>query len=265
LSVPPESELQRARRRIGIAVRISLAAHALLLLLPAKKLPDVTSAAPGPMQVTIVDAPPAATPEPQPTPEAQPAPVPRPVPPRKPRELSVPKVDEVPRPEPLPKPSPTPQVDMMASINARRQQRRAEESAAARTEPGAPPTAEQSTSDAINRNLASLGGGQEGVGGVFQILRMGPRTAEFAFNGFRGESQKRWREVIEVDAGQGGDVQRAVVQRMIGLIREHYTEEFNWNSHRLGRIVVLSARVQDQAELEDYLIREFFGTPTLRR
>ena len=34
---------------------------------------------------------------------------------------------------------------------------------------------------------------------------------------------------------------------------------FNWDSHRLGRVVILSARIDDNAGLETFLMREFFG------
>jgi hypothetical protein len=179
-------------------------------------------------------------------------------------------VAEAPAPS-LPEPAPAaPQFDMLAMINARRDKRRAEDAAAARAgappeSSGAPATPESSATESIARNLQSLGGGDEGVGGVFEILRKGTRTGEFSFNGFRGESQKRWREVIEVDAGAGGDIERAMVRSMIGLIRQHYTADFNWKSPRLGRVVVLSARPEDNAQLEEYLLREFFGTSTLNR
>ena len=42
-----------------------------------------------------------------------------------------------------------------------------------------------------------------------------------------------------------------------------YSGDFRWESHRLGRIVILSARPEDSEGLEDFLIREFFGTPTV--
>jgi hypothetical protein len=71
--------------------------------------------------------------------------------------------------------------------------------------------------------------------------------------------------VIEVDAGLGGDVDLAIVRRMIALIRTHYTGDFNWESHRLGRVIVLSARLEDTEGLEDFLSREFFDTPVLKR
>jgi hypothetical protein len=175
-------------------------------------------------------------------------------------------VQPVPQPAPLPIPAPEsapprpaePPMDMMAAVNARREARRAAESAAARG-PRVPTENELAMAN-IQRNLKNPG---EGVGGVFQILSKGTRTAEFAFNGWRPDTEKRWREVIEVDAGLGGDIDRAIVKRMIELIRGHYQGDFKWESHHLGRTVVLSARPQDSEGLEDFLVREFFGTPTL--
>jgi hypothetical protein len=272
----------RSRWRIALAVGLSLLAHALLLALPAKPPPPILGGTPGPLNVTLGEPEPAPPPQvaPPPTPVPQPVPPqpvpPQPVPPqprapRKPRETPPPVVVQAPAPAPsLPEPAPAvPQVDMLAMINARRDKRRAEEAAAARAaapeSSGAPATPESSAKESIARNLQSLGGGDEGVGGVFEILRKGTRTGEFSFNGFRGESQKRWREVIEVDAGAGGDIERAMVRSMIWLIRQHYTADFNWKSPRLGRVVVLSARPEDNAQLEEYLLREFFGTSTLNR
>jgi hypothetical protein len=50
-----------------------------------------------------------------------------------------------------------------------------------------------------------------------------------------------------------------MVKRMIGLIREHYQGDFNWDSHRLARVVILSAKPEDNAGLEDFMMMEFFG------
>ena len=68
-----------------------------------------------------------------------------------------------------------------------------------------------------------------------------------------------------MDAGLGGDVELAIIRRMIQLIRTHYTGDFNWQSYRLGKVIVLSARPEDNAALEDFMSREFFGTPVLKR
>ena len=68
--------------------------------------------------------------------------------------------------------------------------------------------------------------------------------------------------MIEVDAGPNGDVEREIVRSMIVLIRRYFKDFFNWESLRLKRVVVLSARMEDNAGLEDFLIREFFGAGT---
>lgn len=172
----------------------------------------------------------------------------------------------MPVPEPMPEPAsppPAPPVDMLAMIEARRLQRRAQEGAG-RTTPS-PQAPKDPALESLNRNLATLNNRGEGVGGVFQVLRKGARTGEFAFNGWKPDANRTWREVIEVDAGLGGDVERAMVKRMIELIRGHYQGDFQWESHRLGRVVVLSARPEDQSGLEEFLIREFFGSPGFAR
>lgn len=256
-------------RRIDVAAVASIIAHVLIFSIPIRQHPVETlgGRAEPPLTVELVEREPAAAVEPQSVASA-PTPVPPPVATR-PSMMTrpVPHGAKLPEPvvrpppprppEPTP-PRPEPPVDMMAAINARREARRAAEAAAARGT--AEPTPDQIAQANIARNLKGPG---EGVGGVFQILSKGTRTAEFAFNGWRPDTDKRWREVIEVDAGLGGDVDRAIVKRMIELIRTHYQGDFKWESHYLGRTVVLSARAEDNEGLEDFLIREFFGTPTL--
>jgi len=151
-------------------------------------------------------------------------------------------------------------MDMLAAIDARRAARQAAESSMARGPHN--PTAAELAEANIARNLQFQPG--DGTGGVFQILSKGTRTAEFAFNGWQPGRDRRWREVIEVDAGLGGDVDRAIVKRMIELIRGHYPGDFRWESRYLGRVVVLSARPEDNDGLEDFLMREFFGTPMVK-
>jgi hypothetical protein len=258
-------------RRIDVAAVVSIIAHLLIFSIPIRHLPVETlgGAAELPMTVQLVEREPAAA-----VPAEAPASVPTPVPPpiatgpsmmTRPVPHAAPRAPEPvvrptpPRPpEPTPPPPKEPPFDMMAAINARREARRAAEAAAARG-PGEP-TPDEIAQANIARNLKGPG---SGVGGVFQILSKGTRTAEFAFNGWRPDTEKRWREVIEVDAGLGGDVERAIVKRMIELIRTHYQGDFRWESHRLGRTVPLSARLEDNDGLEDFLMREFFETPTL--
>ena len=257
-------------RRIDVAVVASIVAHLLFFAIPMRQRPveALSGSAQPSMTVRLVESEPAAReassqPAEPPVPAAAPRPpvAPRPVPREAPKLVRpVPQPAPTPLPEAAPPRSAEPPMDMMAAINARREARRAAEAAAARGT--RPPTENEAAMANIQRNLKDPG---EGVGGVFQILSKGTRTAEFAFNGWRPDSERRWREVIEVDAGLGGDVDRAVVRRMIELIRTHYQGDFKWESHYLGRTVILSARVQDNEGLEEFLVREFFGTPTLGR
>jgi outer membrane biosynthesis protein TonB len=161
-----------------------------------------------------------------------------------------------------PKPPTDAPTDLSEYINQAKARRRTEqgifdtpESSAAST--AAPqPSADEIRMANVRRNLQN-----PGTSGIFQILRIGPRTAEFSFRAWTtGQSNPRL-QTIQVDAGQGGDVERAIIRRMIELIREYYKEDFNWESHRLHRVVVLSAREKDTAGLEDFLMREFFITP----
>ena len=99
--------------------------------------------------------------------------------------------------------------------------------------------------------------------GIFQILAKDSYAAEYAFNGWTPDTRRRWREVIDVHVKPGEDIDRAIVRSMIALIRTHYTGDFQWESQRLDKVVTLSARPEDNGYLEDFLIREFFGTPLI--
>lgn len=256
-------------QRIRVAVGLSLLAHlSLLAFAPSRPMepPPLAATAP-PLTVRIVPAETEQLPEPAAPPAAAPPP-PAPAPPRDaPKRPPIPVKPRAPLPQPPPEPStqpaapaaePTvqpPPMDMLAMIEQRRAQRRAAEEKS-RPPPVAPPE------DAATRNLRTLTG-REGVGGVFQILHMGTRTGQFAFNGWRPEARSQWREVYEVDAGLNGNLELAMVRRMIELIRTHYKGDFKWESHRLDRVVTLSARPEDSEGLEDFLLREFFGPQVL--
>lgn len=160
----------------------------------------------------------------------------------------------------LPKAAPDVATDLSDYINQAKARRRAEgfidnDDMAANTATPQP-TADEIRMANVRRNLQT-----PGTSGIFQILRIGPRTAEFSFRAWTtGQSNPRL-QTIQVDAGPDGNVELAMIRRMIQLIREHYKEDFNWESHRLHRVVVLSAREKDSAGLEDFLMREFFINP----
>jgi hypothetical protein len=162
-------------------------------------------------------------------------------------------------PEP-PKPHADEPIDMAAMVNAARQRRQQAEDAAARENADAAAASQgPSGDDVAMANIRRSLDKRDGTGGVFQILHKGVRTATFAFRGWTPGSRNSTYQTYEVDAGLGGNVELAIVRRMIELIRTHYTGDFNWESHRLGRVIVKSARPQDNAELESFLMKEFFG------
>jgi hypothetical protein len=147
----------------------------------------------------------------------------------------------------------------MAYVNAVRERRRAAEMSAEREYAQAKanervPSADEIRMANIMRNLQP-----QGTNGVFQIVSMGLRSAKYSFRGWTKDAGSARRELIEVDAGPNGDVERAIVRSMIELIRKYYKGDFNWESQRLNRVVIMSARMEDNAGLEDFLIREFFG------
>ena len=261
-------------RRFLVWLAISIAIHVLFAVLTPPVTPHetLTTVSTGPLTVELVPEKPAVATAEQVAPvprkaEAQPPPIRRPVvPPRTiaregPKPIVPLPVPEPAQPQPAPPPPREPPVDMMASIAARRAQREAAEAAMARG-PHNPNAAELAEAN-IERNLRFVPGG--GVGGVFQILSKGQLSAEFAFNGWEPDKDRKWREVIEVHVKPGEDIERGIVKRMMELIRGHYKEDFRWESRRKGRVVVLSARPEDTEGTEDFLMEEFFDTPIAKR
>lgn len=261
-----------SRRRIAIGVGLSFVLHALLYVLVPK--PVETDGAPtqvvqGPLEVRISQPPPAAPAS---------APIPQPAAPPPPRRtiMAIPKVKPtapsfaIEQPPSLPPQTPVQanaveQPSMMAMVDAARERRRlAEEAVGKENAAGRANSREQSTEEIrtanINRNLQTLKPSRDGTNGVFQILFKGHRSSEFAFRGWTTDERASVRQVYEVDAGQGGDVEIATVRKMIEIIRTHYKDKFNWDSQRLGRVIPLSARIEDTASLETFLVREFFGS-----
>lgn len=123
------------------------------------------------------------------------------------------------------------------------------------------PTADEVRMANVRRNLQV-----PGTSGIFRIVNIGPRFAQFTFRSWTTGDYNPRRVLVEVEAGPDGDVERAIIRKMIELIRQFHQEDFNWESQRLNRVIVLSARMRDNDGLEDFLMREFFiNTPTPHR
>lgn len=164
---------------------------------------------------------------------------------------------------PPPPAEPAPATDMLAMLNAAREKRKAAEDSAAKenqaASQGSRPMSAQEIAEANIRRSMRQAAGDDGTSGVFQVLDKSTRVGRFAFNGWKANSNRKIQQVIEVDAGLGGNVELAMVRRMIDLIREHYQGDFRWESRRMGKVITLSARKEDSAQLEAFLIKEFFG------
>ncbi|WP_018412665.1 hypothetical protein [Methyloversatilis thermotolerans] len=260
-----------------VALIAALLLHGLALwwVLSPRTLPEQPLGSNQPISVRMIEPdtprraaaapPPAAAPEPPaPRPKKQTAQKKRdsrktpPRPPEPPPVARVPVPEPAPPPPPRPAPAPDAPTDMASYVAAQREKRRLAEEAAASENAEARarergPSADDIAAANIKRNLQ-----QPGTNGIFRITRKGVRTAAFEFRGWTTDAGNARKEFIEVDAGLHGDIERAIVQRMIELIRRYYSGDFNWESLRLGRTVVLSARPEHQKQLEDFLIKEFF-------
>lgn len=256
----------QVERNTLLAILFSLLVHGLILFLALPKLNFDIAAMPPATTIQVSLAPPPAVPEPPPV---EP---PRPVKIKQKPAIKQKVMTQQPTAQPpaftLPEAAPSPAVtappkeqpvDMMAYVNARRQQRQALEDDAAKQNAEAVakelgPSAEQIREQRIKDNL------KVGTNGIFEITSLNARHAGFTFKGWTSDYSNARREAFEVEAGVGQDIRLLVVKKMIALIRQHYQGDFNWESQRLGRVVTQSARPEDNAGLEDFMMMEFFGT-----
>ena len=148
--------------------------------------------------------------------------------------------------------------DLLSYIKTKKQQEQALEDDAIQANAASivrerKPSADEFRNAIIKRNMQ-----QEGTNGIFEIRSKNYRTAKFSFKGWKNDSSNSRLEIIDVEAGTNSDIDLAIVKSMIEVIRRDYKGDFNWESQRLGRVIVLSARMQDNAWLEEFLMREFF-------
>lgn len=265
--------LANPRKRAAIGLALSLLLHALILFRFATQPPPTDINEPGPkgnMPLTVrllpMPAPPAPAAKPAPS---RPVLAPPPMAKQQPRQKQKPAVAQKKQAAPktaldtsLPpektaskKLPPTADIsDMLAAARERRRAAGIEEPDSGRQEPQDDSAIARAN---VQQMLQMQSHGQQEAGGVFQITYKGVRTAEFIFRGWNVRRRTDTRQLIQVDAGLNGDVDTAIVRRMIELIRQTERGDFHWESRRLGRVVVLSARPQDSAELEDFLKKEF--------
>ena len=260
------------KARIYLGLALSLLLHGLILLFyldrPPLPLTERGDAGLAPMEVRFISPTPAAQPA-QRVVIAPPAPKPdKPIrekttpptarkSPQPVQKESRPQKATTPPPAPVAERKFDPNVDMADMLQAARDRR----AAAGIQEPESSQRAPQDDSAIARANVQEMmdrqARGRQESGGVFQITHKGVRNAEFIFRGWSSQRNRNMRQLIQVDAGMGGDVDLAIARRMIEIIRQFERGDFTWESRRLGRVITLSARLKDSADLEAFLIREF--------
>jgi hypothetical protein len=164
---------------------------------------------------------------------------------------------EIAKAEPKPQ-APPQEVDMQAYIEARRKQRGAQAPSDAPAE-----ESEQARGmrNALN-NIASVNGrgrdDKNETGGVFSVTGKSFSSATVKFRGWNPNFKRRWLTQVTVELGSERDIETAIVKKMIELIRKEKTGDFEWDSHRLQKVVTMSARPQDTAALQAFLYKEMF-------
>jgi hypothetical protein len=247
---------------VGLAVAVLL--HLLLVLIYLLQ-PKADKQAPPPSGATMVYiAPLPGKPKPKQQPQQAPKKVAK-TPPvkikRLPNTITLPneKPVEVAKAEPKPV-TPPQEVDMAAYVEARRKQRGASQ---AQSEQPAEESENERATRIAKANIAAANGRSRGddrneTGGVFSIANKTFHSADLKFRGWNPNFKRRWLQQVAVEQGAELDIETAVVKKMIELIRKEKTGDFEWDSHRLQRVVTMSARVQDTAELQAFLFKEMF-------
>ena len=171
--------------------------------------------------------------------------------PRLPDTITLPDVQP---PEPRQARPQPPEMDMAAMIEARRRARGV-------TTP-APEGDNEKALRNINANIARASGKamEDGnnTGGIFDITDKTFHSAQLKFRGWNPNFKRRWLQQVTVEQGDAPDLETAIVNKMIEIIRKEKPGDFEWQSHRLDRVVTMSARKEHTAELQAFLFKEMF-------
>lgn len=276
LLIPRGDKLIRisVSRNTLIALICSLIIHALILLVVVPQIefspPESSrttievSLAPPKQPEPIVESTPEPPPEPVKEPEQKPK-IPKvmtqkPRPNAPPPAFKVPDVVATPKPAPetVPPKEPT-YPDMQSYMKAQQAKRQGADWDAARQNAEAVaketgPSEDEKRNQRISKNLKG------GAGGTFTLTSMSGRRATIAFNGWVDNLSNQKKQFFEVEAKPGQDLKLLIVKRVISFIRESYQGDFPWESQRLNKEITLSARLEDNSGLEDFLMTEFFGS-----
>jgi hypothetical protein len=195
------------------------------------------------------------TPKPKPQPVRKPAAISKqaPVAQREKLETYVPPVQATMTPPP-----PPPEQDMSEMIAKRRAAREAQN-----PQPQQAPPAESEADRAKRIATANIARANNAAtadesGGLFDIRKVSFNSATIKFRGFNANFKRNWLKQVNVERGAEQDIETATIKEMIKIIRSEKDGDFSYESHRLGRVVTLSARKEDDKQLFEFLMREVF-------
>lgn len=263
---------RKRTNRTGLAISIGL--HVLLLAIyffkPQEKEQKVARPADESESDVVFVQPLKPPPQREQAPRPTPKPTPnKPITPRpQPERVMVQRLPDtitIPDEQPLEKTPPAPQVtevppemDMAAFIESQRKRRGATNGGDL---PSQESDAERGKRNALANIAAINGRGRDDsneTGGVFSLSNRTFHSMDVKFRGWNPSFKRRWLTAVTVEQGTEQDIETAVVKKMIELIRREKTGDFEWDSHRLGRVVKLSARPQDTDQLMAFLYKEMF-------
>jgi hypothetical protein len=266
-----DSVRENSPRKIA-GIVISVFAHLLMLwlIIQHKTVLDQKTKSGSENAITYLNAPEAST---KPAP-AKSAPAPAKTAPPKKTPKTVTRSDAPPlirpdlvavEPAPLPaksEPVQAPAEDMSAMLDAARKRRNDARERDRDPNEASEETEAQRANRIARANIGRAGNAQgrdqNDAGGVFQVRRMGVSSGEFFFRGWNTAFGRTSNQLINVFAGDGDDIQLAMVKKMIEIIRAEKPDEFMWDSRRLGRTITLNAGPAHRAELTQFLLSEFF-------
>ncbi|SFB07849.1 hypothetical protein SAMN04515620_11658 [Collimonas sp. OK607] len=264
----------RISKTVGVLVSVLVHIIGIWFLLTKLSVEiPVSSPAPGNMGLLLISEAPA--PKSVPTPTLQ-------TPPAKPKSAPKPRKTEqkqaqvrkpnspppsapqptIPPPPDAPKYEQSVQEDFSSHIQAARERR---EAAQAQERAEAGETAEeapQSPNDIARANIQAqrgwMGIDKDKSGGIFEVRDKTPFRASLIFRGWNANASRSAQQNIPVERGSDESIEMAIVNKMIEMIRKKTSTDIPWRSQRLGRVITLSARLKDTAELQQFLMREMF-------
>lgn len=250
--------------RVGIGISIALHLLGVLYYLFRPPVPMHHAGPPAGGQMVYISPLPINKPKPVPQKKSEVSKASKPPPPRRQVATITPPAAEKPKLETYVPPvqakmTPPPEADMSEMIAKRRAQRQADNPQPAE------PAVESANDRALRIAKANIAGAQgrtsgadrDDTGGIFQVDK-GYHSAEVKFRGWNTNFKRNWMQQIHVEQGAEQDIETAVVKEMIKVIRKEKTGDFPWESHRLGKVVIMSARKEDEKELIAFLLKEMF-------